>query len=311
MDSVRMRRDSGATRSLIEGVNSGLLFLEVRAVLLVFIAKGLQNVAVWNQELRDLYRDWFEVHLGVLDGHLQVHMAEIAAVKALLKAQSLAAGMSEAIQPALIVESRRIHHERIAFPMPNRIAEPRRVGISGKLAPIRVYLAVRVIHLVQDHGHSARLNDLKGSICEHIGARDAERQAARDRSNSARCVLPKQFGGFGPNGRFRGFEVRQDVPEIFVEGAGVVSRHYEETFVTEHTFAGRHRLGLPDSGKVGLAIGGARRLRRKVSFAVPHPGSPRRGIVQPLGVCTHHRSSKHDSDSLFLTAHTLLPYGPS
>src|ERR1700683_630249 len=108
--------------------------------------------------------------------------------------------MSEAIQPAPVIEPRGIHHERIAFPMPYRIAEPRRVWIDWKLAPIRVYLAVRVIRLVQDHGLSARLNNLKGSIGEQIGARDAERQTAGGRSNSARCVLPKQFGGFGPHG---------------------------------------------------------------------------------------------------------------
>ncbi len=74
----------------------------MRAVLFVFIAKGLQNVAVRNQELRDLYRDWFEVHLGVLDGHLQVHMAEIATAEALLNPQSLAVRMSDDIQPALV-----------------------------------------------------------------------------------------------------------------------------------------------------------------------------------------------------------------
>jgi hypothetical protein len=41
---------------------------------------------------------------------------------------------------------------------------------SWQLAPIRVDLAVRVIRFVEDHGHSPRLNDLKGRIREHIGA---------------------------------------------------------------------------------------------------------------------------------------------
>src|ERR1035438_637249 len=54
--------DQQAHRSCITAhpeVYSGLLFFEVGAVLFVFVAEGLHNVAVRNQELRDLYRDWF------------------------------------------------------------------------------------------------------------------------------------------------------------------------------------------------------------------------------------------------------------
>src|SRR6516164_6944405 len=123
---------------------------QVRAVLFVFVAEVLQNVAVWNQELSDLHRDRPEVHFGVVNGHLEVDMAKIAAVKALLNPQSFAPGMSETVQAPLVIESRGVYDQRIAFPMPNGIAQPRRLGIGGKFSPICVYLPVRVIHLVKD-----------------------------------------------------------------------------------------------------------------------------------------------------------------
>ena len=109
---------------------------QVRAVLFVFVAEVLQNVAVWNQELSDLHRDRPEVHFGVVNGHLEVHMAKIAAVKALLNPQSFAPGMSEAVQAALVIESRGVYDQRITFPMSNRITHPRRLRIGGKLTPI-------------------------------------------------------------------------------------------------------------------------------------------------------------------------------
>src|SRR5713101_4706221 len=153
--------------------------------------------------------------------------------------------------------------------MPYRIAQPRGLRIGGKLAPIRVYLAVRVIHLVHDHDQSARLNDLEGSKSEDIGARNAERQTVGDRIVTASSrVVPRQYGGLGPDGRFLGFEVRQDIEEILGEGAGIVSRQIENGRI----HARGRGLGPPDSGKVGLAIGGARRLGGKVSFAVARPG---------------------------------------
>src|SRR5260370_7997307 len=103
----------------------------MRAVLFVFIAEQLQYVAVRNQELSDLYREGLEVHLGVVNGHLQVHMAKIEAVKKLLNPHCLAMRMSGGIQPALVIESRPIHHPRISLPFPHPLPPPPRLRISG------------------------------------------------------------------------------------------------------------------------------------------------------------------------------------
>ncbi len=98
--------------------------------------------------------------LGIIDGHLHFYVAEIA-MEALLYPQSLAVGMPESVQPAFVVESRRIHHQRIAFPCADLVAQPRWLRIDGELAPVGVHLTARVVYLVEHHDQSWRLNDLE------------------------------------------------------------------------------------------------------------------------------------------------------
>src|SRR6516225_1375916 len=95
-----------------------------------------------------------------------------------------------------------IHHQRIAFPTPDRVAQPRRLRVDRKLASVCIYLAVRVIRLVQDHDQARRLNDLERGIREDVSARDAQRKTVGRIITASGHVLAKQFGGLGPNGCF-------------------------------------------------------------------------------------------------------------
>ena len=70
---------------------------EMDPVLLVLITDGFQDVAIRKQYFRDLNRERSGVHLGILDGHAQVHMAEIAPLETLLNSQLFAVRMSEKI----------------------------------------------------------------------------------------------------------------------------------------------------------------------------------------------------------------------
>jgi len=108
-----------------------LLLSEMGAVLFVLRADVLQNVAIRYQYLDCLYGEGLGVHFGIVDGQLQVHMAKIAPVEALLNPQSLAMRMAERIEPASVVESGRIDHQRIAFPTSYRVAQPGRFRIGG------------------------------------------------------------------------------------------------------------------------------------------------------------------------------------
>src|ERR1700680_2241057 len=105
-------------------------------------------------------------------------MAKITPVKAFPNPEILALRVSDRIQPALVVESRRIHDQCIAFPMADRVAHPRRLRIIGKLAAIRVYLPVRVTLFVEHRNHSWSLNDFERKIVIKVEPRNALRDAA-------------------------------------------------------------------------------------------------------------------------------------
>jgi hypothetical protein len=153
-------------------------------------------------------------------------VAKVAAVETLLNPQGFAMRMSESIQPAPVIESRRIDHQRIAIPFADRVAHPRRLGIHRELASIRIDLAEHVVHLVQDRDHSRSLNDLEGIIGEEIVAHDALwKTLCRRIGSRVLRVLSSQFGGLGLYRRLVGLEVSQDVEEVLGEGARVVSRN--------------------------------------------------------------------------------------
>ena len=106
-------------------------------------------------------------------------MSEITLMKPLPNPQILALRVSHCIQPTLVVEACRIHDQRIALPTTDRIAHPRRLRVNGKLAAIRVNLAIRVAPFIEHRDHHRRLNDLKRKIIVELTARNALRNTAR------------------------------------------------------------------------------------------------------------------------------------
>jgi hypothetical protein len=83
----------------------GLFFFEVGTIFFVLCADVLQNIAIRNQHFSRLYGKRFGVHFGIVDGQLQIHMAEITPVEAFPNLQILALRVSRCIQPALVVEA--------------------------------------------------------------------------------------------------------------------------------------------------------------------------------------------------------------
>src|SRR5215472_15245899 len=149
------------------------------AVPFVLRAHVLQNVAIRYQHLFRLHREWLRVRLEIVDSQLQIHMAEITPSEPLPNPQLLALRVPKRIQPALVVESFRIHDQDIALPMADRITHPGRLRINGKHAAISVYLAVRVALFVENSHECWRLNDLERKIIVKVTARNALRNTAR------------------------------------------------------------------------------------------------------------------------------------
>src|SRR5258708_7240956 len=157
-----MRRDSGATRFLIEKVNNGLLFWEVDTVLLVF-AEHFKDVRVGHKLVGDLDGKRSGVKLGIVKCHFPIQVSEVAAAEAFRDAQRVAMRMAHRIENGSIVEAGGLYHERVALPVPDRVSEEgREVKLLRKRAAIGEDLAMQVAEFIKDHGQPRRLHALDG-----------------------------------------------------------------------------------------------------------------------------------------------------
>ena len=69
------------------------------------------------------------VHLGIINRHFDFEVARIGASKSFYKMHVLTMGMAHRVEPALIVETDRIYHKRVAVPFAGGIAQPSWLGI--------------------------------------------------------------------------------------------------------------------------------------------------------------------------------------
>src|SRR5260370_11320340 len=95
-----------------------LRFSHVDAILLVF-AEQLENVVIGHQVVRDLNAKGFGVYLGVVKGHFDIQVPEVAAVKPFCEAQRLAMRVPHSLEGGLIVEFGGLNHGPVALPLPN------------------------------------------------------------------------------------------------------------------------------------------------------------------------------------------------
>src|SRR2546426_1422798 len=107
---------------MIAAASSTLTWLslpQVSAVLLVLVADVFKEVAVWYQPQSSLDGEGPRVVLRIIEGDLQIHVAEIAAAIALGDVHGFAARVAECVEPCPVVEAARVDYKRIALPMAN------------------------------------------------------------------------------------------------------------------------------------------------------------------------------------------------
>src|SRR5262249_52146229 len=147
-----------------------------------------------------------------VDGHLQIHMPEIAAMEALGKMKRFAVRMTEAVEPCQIVEADAVDHESITFPFASRIAEPQWLKVRRRFTSVRVDLAMCVVGLIQDHRQGRHLDELDPGGQE-VGEGDPRGQTMRGRNVSSQrwSTLLQNLSGFRPDWLILGFDVRENV----------------------------------------------------------------------------------------------------
>jgi hypothetical protein len=113
---VAMSRMLGATRSLFPN------HMQRRWVVLT---NKLQKIGIWKQRVAVWLRPFGLVCFGVIDGHAQVHVAEIDAFESLGHKQRIRGRVGPHInRPNPVIETRGINHELITFPASDGIAHP-------------------------------------------------------------------------------------------------------------------------------------------------------------------------------------------
>src|SRR5215471_10623471 len=121
---------------------------------------------------------WPGVSLGVVDGDLDVQVAVIGAAVTLDDLAGLGECAAFHVEPAEILEMRRFHDQRVAFPMADRISVPPWFGILWQGPAIGEDLPYSAVGFVQNHDHVRGLNHLS-RLAVVMELHHSERKAVR------------------------------------------------------------------------------------------------------------------------------------
>src|SRR5213594_417875 len=166
--------------------------------------------------------------------------------------------VARVIQPALIIESNRLRHERVALPPPDGISVPALAGFWRKPAAVGENLAEVIELLIEDHDDPGRLDDFERRIAHQHAVRYAMRYASFRGSAFAQGSRAFLIERCRPGLERRLTQIRCDILKI-----PPASRP-------------------PDPGQIQLAISRFWRRCRQVGLAVSRAGRVWQREVHPL-----------------------------
>ncbi len=160
------------------------------------------------------------------------------------------------IEPASVIETRRIDHQRIFVPMSNRESHPSGIRILGKRTAIGEDRSMNTVGaaLIHNQDQSRRLDE-PGQV-DHMVVGKGIRQTipARGRRLSPRSRTRLLVDSLGPRLNIAGLQVSRDVAVI-----------------TARTWPS------PDAGDIRLPVRSVRRGSAEIRPAVGSAGNSRRG----------------------------------
>src|ERR1700677_3451465 len=128
---LKAQLSSSWLQSLVEYISLAIRsFTHHVARRFIVLFTDILSDVVFRQEM-NFARDGpgFGVGFRIVDRELNVHMSYITARETLGQMHRFGLGMASHIQPFFAVEARGFNHQRIAFPMPNRVTLPRGIRI--------------------------------------------------------------------------------------------------------------------------------------------------------------------------------------
>src|SRR5262249_42866037 len=110
--------------------------------------------------------------------------------------------------------SHRVDDERVAVPLADRIAEPRRRRIVWKRAAVREDLAEDGLHFIEDQHFTLGINYFEW-LRQEIGMGHSIWEASQVWPDHTRLsIAPQNFRAFGRQWFFTAFEIGEDVAKV-------------------------------------------------------------------------------------------------
>ena len=125
----------------------------------VLCAEVFQQVLVRNYPRFLSVGDGLRVCLGVVNRHFNFESTDITAVKAFDHVQGIAVRVTEAVEPASVIEADRIDDEGVAVPLAGRITHPPRLWILNRVTIVEKNLAKDRVLLVENPDQSRCLDN--------------------------------------------------------------------------------------------------------------------------------------------------------
>jgi len=95
------------------------------------------------------------VGLGVVEGHFDIQVSEVAAAEPFSDAQRFAVVVAHQVESRPAVEARCFHYKDAPLPAPDRIAQERReVEFLRQRPSVSVDLAMEIVDFVKDDCHT-------------------------------------------------------------------------------------------------------------------------------------------------------------
>ena len=138
------------------------------------IANVLDHIGVGKKLELHRKRPRFGVSARIVNGDLNVHVAEVAPMQTFDRVKHLGMRPAAIVEPALIIEAASINYKPIAIPRTDRIPEPSGIGDGRMRAAVGKDLPEEGKFLVEDEGKAGVLDDLGGHPNQHL-VRDAVR----------------------------------------------------------------------------------------------------------------------------------------
>ena len=118
--------------------------LNVLRILLVLLADVFHELFAGHESGCERHLERLRVRAGVVDRDFVDESSEILSGVPFDRVESFGVGMPDEIEPELVIESDRIHDQRVALEVPDRMAVPGWIEIIWMLVHIHEDLAVAV-----------------------------------------------------------------------------------------------------------------------------------------------------------------------